>query len=283
MSRETYYDKMAFFDYQFRNLNSEFSSQYRSKNLSKGFLIAHQDVLEKLWALFEEQHRALIVSVSENKNHNPWQVDVGKYSDIQKIYVKTKATILDLLDAKSKALLQHNIPIFSGSQTEWNTFSHLFQTQIGLNISLNSTEKLELLKEQVSGEVSHLIDDIQGSKQNYDQVWKTLTKKYDNKRILVDSYLSNIYKQQSISEDFIPELKKLLNTTIQNLEALRTIGRPLDQCDLIVYVIVEKLDARTRQLWGKSLENSTNPPSFEMLRIFLESRILTLEDSKETF
>lgn len=283
LNREFRFDQQLKLYELFHSIEREVSGS----NLSKGRLIGHYDALEKIWPRFGEEHHALVLLRTFEDNCHRFSSEDEYFSrnkDMYRVihgkYVTIKEMILNQLEEKSKAHLQCSIPKFSGSQTEWNAFSYLFKTQIGLNSSLTSKEKLQLLKENVSGEASQFLKDIPVSEQKYDQAWETLTKKYDNKRFLVDSYLSNTCKLQPISSQSSHEIKELLSTTIKNLESLSAIGRHLEQSDIIVYITVEKLDSRTRQLWEKSLENSTDPPSFERLKAFLQGRILTLEDSE---
>ncbi|KMQ84743.1 hypothetical protein RF55_17211 [Lasius niger] len=60
--------------------------------------------------------------------------------------------------------------------------------------------------------------------------------------------------------------------------ALEGIERPISNCtDLFVHLVVELLDAKTRREWENSLGKTSEPPSYEELREFLQEQLMTQE------
>lgn len=74
------------------------------------------------------------------------------------------------------------------------------------------------------------------------------------------------------------ELRKVFHSVASTVNALESIGRPITNCeDLFVHLCAELLDSRTRREWEHSVECTTNPPSYDTLRQFLEHHMHTLE------
>ena len=265
-----------------------------SKNPSKGVLNAHYEVLEKNWTRFEEEHNALLLEI-KRMNLSAYYSKIPKFIDTQEAYLKEKGEFLEAFDLLSHQDSRNHgnaeysksrpsnldIPKFSGSYSEWNLFSHLFQALIGMNPSFTPGEKVQLLKKNISDEAAQLLEDVPIPGEKFTKVWDILSEKYDNKRFLVNTHVSNICKIEPLTNESILGLKELLNVTVGNLEALSAMGRPVEYwSDWIVFITVERLDPLTRKDWEKSLEKFTDPPTFERLKIFLQSRILALEDMK---
>lgn len=67
----------------------------------------------------------------------------------------------------------------------------------------------------------------------------------------------------------------LRNSTAGTLES---IGRPIMNSEaLFVFSVVELLDIRTHREWENAINASPDPPTFSILKRFLERRLQTLE------
>ncbi|KMQ86020.1 bel12-ag transposon polyprotein [Lasius niger] len=73
-------------------------------------------------------------------------------------------------------------------------------------------------------------------------------------------------------------LRKILHGVSSTAGTLESIGRPINSSeDLFVFSIVELLDGRSRREWENGISDSPNPPTFVLLKRFLEHRLQTLE------
>lgn len=85
-------------------------------------------------------------------------------------------------------------------------------------------------------------------------------------------------KLKSMITESLSQLKVLLNCTNDAIGILKSRNRPVDHWDdWLMYIIVQRLDPQTRQDWENFLGATTNSPNFEMLKLFLSTRIRTLE------
>lgn len=170
------------------------------------------------------------------------------------------------------------LPNFSGRYEDWPAFRDLFQSIIGKDLAIAQVEKLHYLKTCLKGEAELLIRNISTTGENYECAWDMLSAYYDNKRLLVRSYLANFLALQKMKGESPAELRKICNCLKSTVSSLENIGRPIDCSeDLFMYLAVELLDPRSRREWENSISDTTEPPSFEILEQFLDRRLHTLE------
>ena len=78
----------------------------------------------------------------------------------------------------------------------------------------------------------------------------------------------------ALIHDNAQELRRLINTVTESLDALDNLQRPVHQTeDLLVFLVVKQLDATSRHHWEMSLGSSTKAATMRMLQDFLEGRI----------
>jgi len=106
------------------------------------------------------------------------------------------------------------IPIFSGKFEEWSTFKDLFSTMVHLNSEIHSVQKFVYLRMHLSGDALSLIQNLLTTANNYSGAWNTVVERYDNKRILIQSYTKNIYELEPIQKSTAD-----LNMNMQALKA----------------------------------------------------------------
>ena len=81
-----------------------------------------------------------------------------------------------------------------------------------------------------------------------------------------------------MKSECVADLKRLVNCMLQTAGTLESIGRTATyDNDHFVHTVIEMLDPRSRREWEDSISDSRDPPSYEELRAFLESRLRTLE------
>lgn len=77
----------------------------------------------------------------------------------------------------------------------------------------------------------------------------------------------------AITTDSVQGIKRILDTSIECLYALKNIGIKIDEWDVVlVHLIVQKLPTETHLLWEQSLANTKELPKWDELTTFLEGR-----------
>jgi len=171
------------------------------------------------------------------------------------------------------------LPSFDGRHEDWQSFQDLFIATVDNNQSLSGAQKLQYLKSCVRGNAASLIQSFTITDQNYREAWGLLVDRYDNKRELVQAILKRLHNQPSVKTESPSGLQKLLDVTQECIRSLQVLGRPVDTWDdLLVFLVVEKLDSNSRREWAMTLKGS-EPPSFKDLHCFLDLHIRGLQAS----
>lgn len=186
--------------------------------------------------------------------------------------------------ARSEASAPHNVLPriqllqFSGRFEDWPAFRDLFRSIVTEEASLSKVEKLHYLKTNVKGDAEKLIRDLPSTEENFERAWQILTEQFENKRLLVRSYLSAFTALPQMKSDPAADLRRIFHGVVSTVEALEGIGRPIASgTDLFVHLMVELFDAKTHREWKNSLGKSPEPPSYEELREFLREQLMTQE------
>lgn len=267
-----------------------------SANITLGMVEARLAALDDNWKRFQTQHDTLISKYRKDladQDYTKSQV----YAHAEETYLAHKGMFLDSLRqmrskpqeniSTAKQELSHaprttlpriQLPQFSGKYEEWPSFRDLFHSIIGKDVSTTHVEKLHYLKSCLKGEAELLIRNLPTTDENFDRAWKSLVDYYENKRLLVRSYLSQFNALQKIKSESANDLRRLYHGIVNTVGALDSIGRPITKGeDLFVFLVVELLDPRSRREWENSLSETTEPPSYAALQQFLERRLHTLE------
>ena len=150
----------------------------------------------------------------------------------------------------SSKLKLPKLPSFTGSYTDWMSFAVLFKASVDSNSQLSNSEKLNYLKACVKGEAAKLISSVTITEYNYEIAWELLRERYENKRSIVQAHLQAIWSQCSLKSESSNGLRKLLETTNQNLRALTELGQPVEHWDaILVHSLSEKMDPESRKQW----------------------------------
>ncbi|XP_029178509.1 uncharacterized protein LOC114946226 [Nylanderia fulva] len=273
--------------------------------INKGLVATTLKLLGEKWAKIQDQHSLLRMEYWSEVKKNDYIVKdfMGQVEDI---YTVQRASILasiskftaltKLEEALSKKTLSAvsaegefwtaprttlpriQLPQFSGRYKEWPSFRDLFHSIIGKDASVTPVEKLHYLKSCLKGETEMLVRSLPTTDENFDRAWKTLTDYYENRRLLVRSYISKFTALTKLKGESANDLRKLYHGVKNTVGSLESIGRPITTGeDLFVYLVVELLDSRSRREWESSICETTEPPPYAKLEQFWERRLHTLE------
>ena len=110
-----------------------------------------------------------------------------------------------------------------------------------------------------------------------------LTTRFDNVHLFVQSHIRAILDLLPVQKESHVELNELVDGVLKHLRALRALRRPTENWDdLIIHVLVSKLDQSTAKEWKTSLVNR-QMPTLQMLTDFLQKRCNALEALSSSF
>ncbi|CAL1672237.1 unnamed protein product [Lasius platythorax] len=171
-----------------------------------------------------------------------------------------------------------DIPKFSEEITKWENFRDIFESLVASRADLLNVQKLHYLKANLTGEASLILTNTQITDANYATAWELLKKNYDKPRAIVNAHLQTFVDLPSVNSHSLGDLKILRDKSNDIYTALLNLKRPVEQWeDLMIFIIVSKLDKTTRHDWELTLGDDVEIPSFAKLDGFLTSRIRALE------
>ena len=111
---------------------------------------------------------------------------------------------------------------------------------------------------------------------------------YNIRRLLINKLLSKLFAVPKMSEYSASELSRVLNSVKHVLQALKTLGGPVEHWNFItVFLLTRKVTSKIQAKWEDLLnrsEDPTDPSSFQELCKFLESErkgLASLESTNE--
>lgn len=165
-----------------------------------------------------------------------------------------------------------DLPIFSGNIEEWFSFYSLFNSMIHENKQLEIASKFHYLRLSLKGEAADVIASFQITAENYEEAWKLLNDRYDDKRLIVNKHINEIFNIPNINRESEIGLRSILDTFLKHVRALKAIGRPTEKWDdLLIHLLALKIDNNTRKEWENTLVKNTFPTILEFTT-FLEKR-----------
>lgn len=267
-------------------------------SLTPAVLETRLNLLDEYWAKYLNGH--LSISTLDGFETCAYATE-DQFTQTEDVYIATKThlkTTLSKLQSvptvaagtsvpTSAALNAHHqlprlsLPKFSGNRLEWECFRDMFDAMVHSVAEIPPVLKLQYLKASLGGEPAQLLRNIPISGDSYTGAWQLLIKRYDNKRILLDTYIKNLLDSPPAVKESPAELKRLIDTTEESIRALTSLGRPVNHWDdWFVHLLSHKLDAHSRHDWETSLTADEVFPTYAALSTFMENRIRVLESTR---
>ncbi|XP_075151028.1 uncharacterized protein LOC142225136 [Haematobia irritans] len=159
------------------------------------------------------------------------------------------------------------IPTFKGDFSTWPTFRDIFKAVCLNNPRLSSVEKLFHLTRRTQGEPHDIV--------------KSLAR-YENKRVLVNIQLKNLFSLPVITAESGATLKKLQRDMNSSISLLKQYGIEIETWDpIFTFICSNRLPDSTLTLWEQTLSDKTAIPKWSELDTFLTNRHKTLESVSE--
>ncbi|XP_029172119.1 uncharacterized protein LOC114941330 [Nylanderia fulva] len=172
------------------------------------------------------------------------------------------------------------LPPFTGKFEEWETFRDRFQSLIIDNRELLNFSRMHFLVSSLTGSARDAISGIKVTADNFLVAWKALTARFENKRRLIETHISNLYNLPKMTRESAVELHALRDKAEQAISTLQRLNRSPDDIvsDMLVYFLSQKFDPATRRAWKLKTSDNENPPTYKEVLKFILSRALALEE-----
>ncbi|XP_076230308.1 uncharacterized protein LOC116434332 [Nomia melanderi] len=178
------------------------------------------------------------------------------------VTVRQESTLLPKIEIKP----------YDGNPIEWHSFHDTFKTLVHDNLDLPAVQKFHLLKNALRGEIASVITSLNASEPNYRVAWDLLQRRCNRPRQIVQSHLKTLFELPEVTRDAPSSLRSLAEQAQMHVNALATLGQPVEQWDaILVYLIGKKLDKNTRRGWERTLEND-EMLTFEQLVSFVNKQ-----------
>lgn len=169
------------------------------------------------------------------------------------------------------------LPSFNGSYDSWSRFRDTFESLVHNNTRLSDIQKFHYLLSSVRDEAAEILESVEIAAANYEDAWKLVKDRYENKLLIVQENVKAIFELPVITKDNRADLRILVNGVRKRLSALKRLERPVDSWDdLIIHIVTSKIDRQSHADWTDTLEKG-KLPKLKTLLEFLDHKCETLE------
>ncbi|XP_055627931.1 uncharacterized protein LOC129769592 [Toxorhynchites rutilus septentrionalis] len=173
--------------------------------------------------------------------------------------------------------LPRAIPTFDGSYTQWEKFKVMFRDVVDKS---NEPPRIKLyhLEKALIGDAAGLIDARTISDGNYEQAWRILEERFEDKRRMIILHIDGLFGVQQLSHESHTELRSLVECVSGNVENLKFLGQDLAGIyeHMVIHLLTQALDGETRKLWETTIKRGELPSYYETIA-FLKERVSLLE------
>lgn len=187
-------------------------------------------------------------------------------------------------DSNVKSNVKYNVKLpiiklqlFDGSYDQWMLFYDTFNSLIHSSNSISNIEKFHYLRSSLKGDALNVIHSLETSSENYEIAWQLLKDRYENKRLITIFHVKSLFNLSTIFKESYLELRNLLDLVNKHLRALKVLNQPTEYWDtLLIHIISDKLDSKTRREWESLKLNGEMPTMLELFE-FLKTKCQQLE------
>ncbi|XP_018377651.1 PREDICTED: uncharacterized protein LOC108770514 [Trachymyrmex cornetzi] len=249
------------------------------------------EVLETNWAKSQVEHEKICHTRIEGILDESY-VKHRTYERCQEFYVQARALLLEQQDSieasnsgsrlsdlvtpetrqsnSRRSLPKISLPAFAGDYHSWRSFHDLFVSMIVDNHDLTNVERMHYLKTCLSGDAARLVTNLKVTDNTFSIAWKTLTARYENKRVLISAQLDKLFALKPIKSKSAQQLNTMIATVRESLGALEALDCSTSTWDsFMVYYLARLLDEDTREAWEVKLGPSTSYPALKEFEEFV--------------
>lgn len=253
----------------------------------------YREECEQAWTLYYAAYETLEPLINEDHIQN-YQTDFGASHEkfLTARIVLDKFAIPEPLNNigmprgtpyETEVKLPYKMPPikirpFSGNLDDWPEFKAT--CSLVLTERFPEIQRLQSLKEALTGEPRELVKHVAPEFGSYDIAWKILETRYDNKRSIVNASLKRFFDLPSLKQETAEALNVMKNTTSNMLSVLKGFGIDTTHWDsIIVYILACKLDPDGQGHWEESLKGTKSIPALKTFYEHLETRINILHNT----
>ena len=151
------------------------------------------------------------------------------------------------------------LPRFSGGLLEWVSFRDRFKAAVH-DKDMPGSLKLQYLKAQLDGKAAAFLDGVATTDDGYEDSWKALVERFQNKRELARAHLDRLLHQATALNSSSESLRSVVDTTRECLRTLKTLGLPTEHWEFFVcHMVSQKLNADTKLQWERTFQDDSFP------------------------
>ena len=209
---------------------------------------------------------------------------IGVYNEVLAAFERLKpssalpSTSQQSTSSISAAVLPNiSLPNFSSQVEDWPSFIAIFKSLTDDMSTLSDAVKLHYLLSCLSGEARSMVSHLQLTNDNFSVAMDILTRRYENRRVLIDRFvdiilgLPDIHARSAIRTSFLTPL-------ISAQSALCNLDLPMKGSDYVfVSIVVRKLKGELRTLFERKYGSSSTLPTLKDLIAFLEEHARCIE------
>ena len=263
------------------NVNDLKVRQERLPSLFEKFLLVQDDIEIKATKrnLGNEQQQRTIFEERYYELQSRYRSAIDEKTVVHTVPAVPNNNIDNRLANDSKTRLPPiSLPKFDGVVSNWCSFHDTFKSLIHDDPNMDLIRKFHYLKSCLTGEASNIIDSIPLTADNYENAWKMLIDRYNNKKLIINFHLKGLFNQSNLKSENSLELCKLIDNCNKHIRALRSLNIPIEHWDtILIYMISNKFDSETKKYWDLSLKNEVQP-TYNELEQFVEKRCFALSN-----
>ena len=172
-----------------------------------------------------------------------------------------------------------DVPTFNGNILNWRSFWEQFAVSVHDRSNFSNSEKLVYLQQVLKGgSAKSSIEGLSRTGDNYEEAIHCLKARYDRPRLIHQAHVKTILDTPPLKEGTGKEIRKLHDTVLQHLRALKSMGYE-PSGPFITSALELKLDQSTMFEWQKHSQKSEGVPHYQDLLDFLNLRAQATEST----
>ncbi|XP_060665744.1 uncharacterized protein LOC132798032 [Drosophila nasuta] len=191
-----------------------------------------RDQMRALWDKVEKEYEACSCVMSDEMTTDELPTIQAKYDYCYILYEQWSAQLSEQIADASQALTPRTpvqtqaVPfmstgcrlppcdteVFGGDYTRWPTSRDLFTAIYIRNPRLSEVEKLFHLNSKTSGEAHAIVTKSPLTNEGFQSAWSSLTERFENKRLLVNSQLRILFNLPAIGQESGAAIQELQST-----------------------------------------------------------------------
>ncbi|XP_032676814.1 uncharacterized protein LOC116846716 [Odontomachus brunneus] len=234
-------------------------------NLTAAKIRSRISALRELWQQFQSGNAVLLQSTPATQQESVDYFSGQCFDQTEEIYRSTLDHLTEALEELEPPVSPHND-------------SNAGQQQRATSVSLAQLPPICL--PPFDGQALSCINNLPVTAANFDIAWQVLVSRYENKGRLLQLHLSALLNLPTVTRESAVELQTLRDRVKTAVASLIHLPRsPSDLwSDILVHLVVQRLDSSSRKAWSLKVADHAEPPSFNDLDRFLASRARAFDE-----